>query len=92
MSSIDQARQAVFSKMDAPSTDLSESLVMKIERISKAGTSKKYSAWAGLFVLIESNNCWDFSEHRIGGHTTEFVNRVLDKVKQGVPDGGISDL
>jgi len=32
------------------------------------------------------------TRQRIGGHTTEFVNRVLDKVKQGVSDGGIGDL
>ena len=30
--------------------------------------------------------------HKIGGHTTEFVNKVLDKVKHGVPDGGINEL
>jgi hypothetical protein len=30
--------------------------------------------------------------HRVGGHTTEFVNRVLEKVKSGVPDGGINEL
>jgi len=39
MSCIDQARQAVFGKMDGPASDLSEPLVTKIERISKAGTS-----------------------------------------------------
>ncbi|OXA44082.1 Protein CREBRF [Folsomia candida] len=32
------------------------------------------------------------TRHRIGGHTTEFVNKVLERVKQGVPDGGISEL
>ncbi|KAK2575708.1 hypothetical protein KPH14_012097 [Odynerus spinipes] len=29
---------------------------------------------------------------RIANHSTEFVNKVLDKVKAGVPDGGIDDF
>ncbi|CAL7935686.1 unnamed protein product [Xylocopa violacea] len=29
---------------------------------------------------------------RIANHSTEFVNRVLDKVRAGVPDGGIDDF
>ncbi|XP_015111693.1 protein CREBRF homolog isoform X2 [Diachasma alloeum] len=29
---------------------------------------------------------------RIASHSTEFVNKVLDKVKSGVPDGGIDDF
>lgn len=29
---------------------------------------------------------------RIASHSTEFVNRVLDKVRAGVPDGGIDDF
>lgn len=29
---------------------------------------------------------------RIANHSTEFVNKVLEKVKSGVPDGGIDDF
>ncbi|XP_043792618.1 uncharacterized protein LOC122714908 [Apis laboriosa] len=29
---------------------------------------------------------------RIANHSTEFVNKVLDKVRAGVPDGGIDDF
>ncbi|XP_003487585.1 uncharacterized protein LOC117235613 [Bombus vosnesenskii] len=29
---------------------------------------------------------------RIANHSTEFVNKVLDKVRSGVPDGGIDDF
>ncbi|CAK9813557.1 Protein CREBRF homolog [Anthophora plagiata] len=29
---------------------------------------------------------------QIANHTTEFVNKVLDKVRAGVPDGGIDDF
>ncbi|XP_057321876.1 protein CREBRF homolog [Microplitis mediator] len=29
---------------------------------------------------------------RIANHSTEFVNKVLDKMKSGVPDGGIDDF
>jgi len=29
---------------------------------------------------------------KIAGHTTEFVNRVLDKVKSGVPGGGLDEI
>jgi len=29
---------------------------------------------------------------KIAGHTTEFVNHVLDKVKSGVPNGGLDEI
>lgn len=29
---------------------------------------------------------------RIANHSTDFVNKVLDKVKAGVPDGGIDEF
>lgn len=29
---------------------------------------------------------------KIAGQTTEFVNKVLDKVKQGVPSGGLEEI
>lgn len=32
------------------------------------------------------------TEIRIANHSTEFVNKVLDKVRSGVPDGGIDDF
>lgn len=32
------------------------------------------------------------SEVKIAGHSSEFVNRVLEKVKVGVPDGGLNDF
>ncbi|ODN00590.1 Protein CREBRF [Orchesella cincta] len=77
MTVIQQSRQAVFAKLDGTLTDPSEPISAKLERISKFGTSK------GI------NNGY---KHRIAGHTTEFVNKVLEKVKQGVPDGGINEL
>jgi len=33
-----------------------------------------------------------FVAHRIAGHTTEFVNKVLEKVKHGQADGGINEI
>lgn len=32
------------------------------------------------------------SEVRIASHSTDFVNKVLDKVRSGVPDGGIDEF
>ena len=49
MSSIEQARHAVFSKMDG--TDLAEPLQSKIERISKTGTSEDLKVLQ-LFILV----------------------------------------
>ena len=40
MTAIEQSRQQIFSHMDGTSSDLSEPLSAKIERISKYGTSK----------------------------------------------------
>jgi hypothetical protein len=40
-----------------------------------------------------SNGVYFFSlELKIAGHTTEFVNGVLDKVKNGVPGGGLEEI
>ncbi|XP_046429964.1 protein CREBRF homolog [Neodiprion fabricii] len=36
--------------------------------------------------------CKAATKVRIAGQTTEFVNKVLDKVRAGVPDGGIDDF
>ncbi|XP_026675295.1 protein CREBRF homolog isoform X2 [Ceratina calcarata] len=36
--------------------------------------------------------CKSATKIRIASHSTEFVNRVLDKVRAGVPDGGIDDF
>jgi hypothetical protein len=33
-----------------------------------------------------------FTETRVAGRTTDFVNTVLDKVKGGIPDGGLSTM
>lgn len=32
------------------------------------------------------------AELKVAGQTTEFVNKVLDKVKQGTASGGLDDL
>lgn len=32
------------------------------------------------------------SEVKIANHSTDFVNKVLDKVKSGIADGGIDDF
>lgn len=36
--------------------------------------------------------CKSATKIRIANHSTEFVNKVLDKIKAGVPDGGIDDF
>ncbi|XP_012259728.2 CREB3 regulatory factor [Athalia rosae] len=36
--------------------------------------------------------CKSATKVRIASHSTEFVNKVLDKVRAGVPDGGIDDF
>ena len=41
------------------------------------------------FVLNLKTNV---AELKIAGQTTEFVNKVLDKVKSGVHNGGLDDL
>lgn len=95
MAAIEQSRQLVFSKIDGTMTDVSEPIAVRVERISKFGTRKFKFV---LFSLISRTSFCsicshlDFTGHRIGGHTTEFVNKVLERVKQGVPDGGISEL
>jgi len=38
-------------------------------------------------------NCdWLIAEVKIAGHSTEFVNRVLERVKGGEPSGGLDEL
>lgn len=32
------------------------------------------------------------TEVRIANHSTEFVNKVLDNIRAGVPDGGIDNF
>lgn len=93
MAAIEQSRQLIFSKIDGTLTDVSEPIAVKVERISKFGTRKK--TLANLSSSNPNNlpsNIISLTGHRIGGHTTEFVNKVLERVKQGVPDGGISEL
>ena len=49
------------------------------------------------FVL---NSCWlltciflfCFVEFKVAGQSTEFVNKVLDKIRAGVPHGGLDEL
>ncbi|KAH0555607.1 uncharacterized protein LOC123263040 [Cotesia glomerata] len=36
--------------------------------------------------------CKSSTKIRIANHSTEFVNKILDKIKSGVPDGGIDDF
>lgn len=36
--------------------------------------------------------CKSATKLKIAGHTTDFVNRVLDKIKSGVPNGGLDEL
>lgn len=33
-----------------------------------------------------------YLEIKIAGHSTEFVNRILEKVRNGVPVGGLEEL
>jgi len=32
------------------------------------------------------------TEMRIANHSTEFVNKVLDNIRAGIPDGGIDNF
>lgn len=43
----------------------------------------------GFYVIGRS---FFVTEIRIASHSTEFVNKVLDKIRAGVPDGGIDDF
>lgn len=33
-----------------------------------------------------------FAEFKVAGQSTEFVNKILDKVKAGVPNGGLEEF
>jgi hypothetical protein len=43
-------------------------------------------------VFINNSIYSSSSELKIAGHTTEFVNHVLDKVKSGIPGGGLDEI
>jgi len=32
------------------------------------------------------------TEVRIANHSTEFVNKILENIKSGIPDGGIDNF
>ena len=40
---------------------------------------------------VNASSHW-FTEVRIAGHSTEFVNRVLERVKGGEPSGGLDEI
>lgn len=67
-----------------------EELTKQMEKICKIATSK--TSLVIFFLHPKFILSFGFAEVRIATHSTDFVNKVLDKVKSGVPDGGIDDL
>jgi len=68
-----------------------------------AGISQIKQALAAKFTAENQESQEELTKHiekvvksatklKIAGYTTEFVNRVLDKVKSGVPSGGLDEI
>jgi hypothetical protein len=74
--------------------EVQEELTRQMEKVCKNATSE-YLYYIKMYLKYFINNInTDFfgSEVKIANHSTEFVNKVLDKVKSGVLDGGIDDF
>lgn len=98
---LDDIKNVLALKVTQP-TDHPDEMNTQIETVAKASTRKwrrrRRPKWAVFLPRIMSvftygyGFCCVRAELSIAGTSTDFVNRILEKVKSGIPNGGLEEI
>lgn len=94
---IAQLKQTLASKVTEPNPEVQEELSRQLDATCKRATSEYSCLFIHKYLnkkktQINLFQFFCFAEIRIASQSTDYVNRVLDRMRSGVPDGGIDDF
>lgn len=93
LSGIQQMKQLLIAKLNSTDTANRDEINKHVDKVIKTATSKtKYIPPTLHSPLMHFPLGFSIPEVKIAGHTTDYVNRVLDKVRSGVADGGLDEF
>lgn len=82
-----QCKQLVVVKINEGPVENQDEITTHLDKMIKTVTSMYLCS-----VCENVYNFFEFSENMIAGNTTEYVNRIIDKVKGGGTVVGLDDL